>query len=359
MNLTLPPRLRRLMPWVGYPLFYLLALLVFVRCTFPYDRVGQRLVATFNAAQAEGRGRRLELESTHGHWVFGVKAKGIRLVTPAKPDPEEEKPSLPQVVEWDRAHASVGLLGLLFGTTRVAFGALSGPGALAGRFVDRSEERRMAVEVEAMPLDSIPLLQDSAGIPMEGALTGSIDLAFPDQELGKAEGTIKLTVEGCQLGDGKAKIRGFIALPKLDAGRLELDAEATAGRLKVKTLKAKGNDFELEASGQIRLKNSIERSVAELTMKYRFTEAYMGRNDMTRGLFGDPKTQKGGLMDLDPKVKRAKGADGYYSWRVSGELGSLTFQPDSAGSTSSRVRRARSRRPGSDSEDDGAEDEAE
>ena len=104
-----------------------------------------------------------------------------------------------------------------------------------------------------------------------------------------------------QLGDGKAKIRDTIALPKLDAGELVLEAEAADGRLKIDKLTAKGHDLELVADGRIRLRDPFDSSLAELNLRFKFSDAYTNKNDMTRGLFGAPGSNIPGLFDLNPE----------------------------------------------------------
>ena len=42
-------RLRKFLPWVGYPVFYLVVFALFTRCTFPYESVRDRVVAEFEA----------------------------------------------------------------------------------------------------------------------------------------------------------------------------------------------------------------------------------------------------------------------------------------------------------------------
>ena len=44
-------RLKKILPFVAYPLFYLVCLLVFFPITFPYDKLKERIVATFNSQQ--------------------------------------------------------------------------------------------------------------------------------------------------------------------------------------------------------------------------------------------------------------------------------------------------------------------
>ena len=49
MNERMKERLKRIAPKVGYPLFYLFCLVVFLSWTFPYEKLKERIVTTFNA----------------------------------------------------------------------------------------------------------------------------------------------------------------------------------------------------------------------------------------------------------------------------------------------------------------------
>jgi type II secretion system protein N len=154
--------------------------------------------------------------------------------------------------------------------------------------------------------------------------------------LSKAEGKISLKVLELAVGDGKAKIRDTIALPRIDAGELVLEAEVKGGQMKVTQLSATGPDLEFTADGTIRLRDQPELSTISMNVKFKFTERYGNKNDLTKSLLGSGGTP--GLFDLDPKNKRAKRPDGFYGWRVSGTMGKPTFTPSAhdTGTSSSR-----------------------
>ena len=150
--------------------------------------------------------------------------------------------------------------------------------------------------------------------------------------LGWSQATFASKVE---IGDGKAKIRNTIALPKLDAGEMTFTAEATDGRLKIEKFSAKGKDIEVVADGSVRLRDPMDQSLAELSLRFAFSDAYKNKNDITRGLFGAPGSSMPGLFDLDPKTKRAKRPDGFYAWRLVGPLGRMEPQPAPMGASGS------------------------
>src|SRR5208283_3890709 len=87
-------------PLVGYPLFYLLCLAVFAALTFPYDKLRQRVVATFNADQRATNGQQeLQIDEMSGYWLTGVRVRGVRILTASAMEPN--KP--PAKLEIDEA----------------------------------------------------------------------------------------------------------------------------------------------------------------------------------------------------------------------------------------------------------------
>jgi len=328
------PRLKKILKWVLYPLFYLVALVFSLAMTFPYDRLKDRLVAEFNSRQPAGSGSRLEVESMSGYWLSGVEAQGIRLTTEPSGPVEDGKPAKPHTVEISDVHVRVSLLRLIVGTTHVAFGGEAFGGNVSGYTSDAGGNRVISVELEDVNVNDLPVMRDAVGLPMEGKLTGTVELTLPESKLSKAEGKIDLKIADLAVGDGKAKIRNTIALPRVGAGELTLQAEASDGRLKIEKLGANGKDLELAADGSIRLRDPLDASLAELSMRFKFSDAFKKRNDTTKALFGDPGSPLPGLFDLDPKNKQAKRPDGFYAYRVTGPLNRIEAQPAPLGAAS-------------------------
>ncbi len=331
------PRLKKILKAAAYPLFYFTVLTIFILVTFPYERLKDRIVAEFNARQPAGEGTRLTIEEMSGYWLTGVEAQGVTLTTPPPaPAPGAEEPSKPRepkVVTIDDVHARVSFFRLLFGTVHVNFGAEAFGGEISGYTSDSGDARTIFVELEGVGVGDLPILPDVVGLPLKGALSGVVDLRLPESKLSKAEGKIEMRIADLTVGDGKAKIRDTIALPALAVGELELVSEVTDGRLKVDKFGAKGADIEVIADGSVRLREPFDTSLAELSLRFSFSDGYKNKNDMTRGLFGAPGSTMPGLFDLDPKTKSAKRPDGFYAWRLTGPLGRLDPQPAPMGAT--------------------------
>jgi type II secretion system protein N len=357
------PRTRLVIKVAGYPLFYTFALLLALRLCLPFDQIRERVVAEFNARSAKDSGYRLEVDDLSGYWLFGVSAKGVRLLAPgsgkeetAAPNPAPSSSAEPtkddaeksgeasrgkKLVEFEKLHVSVSPLRWLIGSLAVSFGGKALGGKLSGRFLDKKSVREVEIELEKVNLAQAGLLADTLNVPLGGAVSGTLELEAPERKLAKANGKLDLAIDDFSVGDGKTKLRGALALPKCSAGRLEIAAEVTDGKAKVTNFSGKGPDIEAAADGQIRLRDPFKTSQADLNLHYKFTERYMGKNDMTKALFGDPSSGRGGVMDFDPSVQKAKTPDGFYGWHVVGTLGGLAFQP---GATTTAAA-ARSKRP--------------
>jgi type II secretion system protein N len=311
------PRLKKVLVISGYVAFYFFSLVVFFYWTFPYERLRERIVRDFNARQTGPDAMRLELDELSSYWLSGIEAEGLRLVAPP-----EGKAKKPNVTTVESAHARLSLLALLIGRRSVSFGADAFGGSLDGNISDSDEERVVELEIDELDLGQTPMLAGLLGLPVTGALSGEIELVTPEARLSKAEGKISLKMTGLSVGDGKAKIRDIIALPKLDAGTLTLEAEVKAGTVKITQAAGSGPDLEVAADGTIRLRDQPGQSTLTLTSEFKFTDRYTNKDDITRALFGPS-----GAFDLDRKNRQAKRPDGFYSWRITGTLDKPHFTP--------------------------------
>jgi type II secretion system protein N len=335
-------RQKQILRAVLYPLFYLVVLALFFYWTFPFERVKDRLLVEFNSRQPAGPGVRMEIDDLDGYWFSGIEAEGVRLISPPPPvsadeaSEGEDKPKKspePKVVTIEQVHVRVSLLRLLFGTMHVSFGADAFGGEVRGSTSDAGNSRRIEIKLENVDLNELPMLSEMVGLPMTGAMSGTIELLLPEQKLSQAEGKISLKASNVTIGDGKAKIRDTIALPKLDAGELEIEAEVNEGRADIQKLGAKGADLELVSDGKLRMRDPFDSSLLELGLRFKFSDAYKNKSDMTRGLFGAPGSNVPGLFDMDPKNQRAKRPDGFYAFRVSGQMSKLDTQPAPLGAS--------------------------
>ena len=317
-------RLLKLAPWIGFPIFYLVCLVLFASWTFPYETLKERIILSFNQQQRETNGQQeLRIESLGSHWLSGVHAKGVHLVSPPS---EVGKP--PSDMKLDDVRARVSLLGLLVGNRVVSFKVSAFCGTIDGDYDDHGKEKRIDVDVDGIDIGQVEPITQALGVPLEGKITGQVKLTLPEGKASKANGAVTLESADTAVGDGKAKIKGVpLALPKMNLGALTLAAEAKEGILRVSKLAAGGKDIELSGEGRIQLREIASDSLCDVNLRFKVNDSYKGKNDTTKSIFGAPGATTGAMLDYDPKVKQSKRPDGFYGWHMRGQLGKPEFDP--------------------------------
>ncbi len=317
--------LRKYGKWVAYPLFYLFMFVLCLRLVFPYEKVRERIVASFNSQQHPGPGQQqLSIDEVGGWWLTGVRIKGIRIVSaPSEPG------GAPSEMKIDEARAKIGVLSAMIGHTDVSFHIDAFGGEIDGTFEDSAKERSVEAELEGVDFTQINALTDLLGLPVEGHAKGKLLLVMPEQKASKGSGTLTLDVADVAIGDGKAKLKNALDWPKLAVGPLSLTAEAKDGVLKITKLSAGGKDLELSGEGKVQMRDLASESTVDVNMKFKINDSYRSKSKLTEALFGAAGSTKGGDVDrFVPKMKSAHRADGFYAFRLQGLLGKLDPQPN-------------------------------
>jgi type II secretion system protein N len=308
---------------VGYPLFYLLCLSVFASLTFPYDKLKERIVYSFNEDQKGPAAQELQIADMSGYWLTGVRMKGVNLLSPPS---EPGKP--PSKITIDDATVRYAMLPMLFGGRHLNFSADAFGGNVDGSFVQDGNDKSLDLTIDSIDLGQVQPLVGLLGVPIEGKLGGTAHIRMPDGKASKGSGAVSLEAKGTAVGDGKAKLKGAIALTRLDVGTITFAAEAKDGVLKISKFLAGGKDIELQGDGRITMRELFVDALCDVQVRFRINDGYRSKNDMTKSLFGAPGSSAPALFDLaDPKVKQAKRPDGFYSWSVRGPIGRLDFFP--------------------------------
>lgn len=330
-------RLVRVAKLLAFPAFYLLCLAFFGYLTFPYARLKDRVIAEL---EKRGKpGQRIEIGKLGPYWLTGVELGNVKLHLPAEEaspasfpgSADFGAPSAPakeSVIVIDEAHARVRLLPLLLGRVRLDFWMSAFGGEIAGTVPVGTAKGSVEVEIDHVDVSKIEPLGQAIGIPIKGVATGKLLLEAPDGKFTKANGSFDLALADVVVSDGKTKIQGLIELPAAKLGDLVIKSEAKDGTLKITQLSANGTDLEMVGDGKIALREPWGEAVADIVLRFKFTDAYRGKNATTKSLLGDPTSNVPGLMEMQvPKMKRAKRPDGFYGWHILGPLRKLRFEP--------------------------------
>ncbi len=324
-------RLVSILKFLAYPALYMTCLILFFYLTFPWNRLKDRVVAeiALRAQKPKSSIQRVEIDDLDSYWFTGVEATGVRIYLPPSDDAasDKDKPT-ESVVKVDELNARLQILPLFIGRLRVKFWARAFNGEIKGMVPVGGASGPVEVQLEAVDLAYVDIIKDTLGIPIKGIATGKLELTAESGKFSKASGMLDLAINGVTVGDGKSKIKNQIALPEAKLGDLIITAEAKDGALKVTKFEANGADIELAGDGKVSVREPAGSSVADLYVRFKFTDAYRNKSDLTKMLLGAPGSSAPSLFELaDPRIKKSKRSDGFFGWHIHGPLGKLKFDP--------------------------------
>jgi type II secretion system protein N len=165
-------QLKKILPWLLLPVFYGVCLFLFAFVTFPFDKLKDKIVTSFNSQQKNGT-MELSIDELGSHFVTGVKAKGIKLTTAGDPGQP------PVDLKIDEAKARISVLGLLVGHRDLTYSFLLGGGEVSGSYEEHGKDRAIEVNIDNVDIGQVELVTSQLGVPMEGHLGGQVKFALP------------------------------------------------------------------------------------------------------------------------------------------------------------------------------------
>ncbi len=325
-------RLRRLGPKLGYPVFYLFCLIIFISWTFPYEKLRDRIVTSFNAQQrTSAQPQELQIDELDSSFLTGVKMKGVRLITPPN-----EAGKAPSVMSIEEARARISLLGLLVGNKNVSFGVDAFDGTIKGTYEDSGKTRAVDINFDGVEMARIDTIAANIGFPLDGKLFGNITLDLPEGKASKGNGVIALELRELNAGTAKELViktpMGPFTLPRLKIGNVQINGEAKDGNLKITKVSASGGDVDVTGDGKVQMREVASDAHLDVNLKFKINDAYRTKNDKTKLLFGAPGQKDKPMLEMDPKMAKSKTSDGFYTLRIGGSLARPDVQPGRGGS---------------------------
>ncbi|MBX3191226.1 MAG: type II secretion system protein GspN [Labilithrix sp.] len=327
MNDAMKERLRRWGARIVYPLFYLFCLIVFFSWTFPYEKLKERIVTTFNASQrSSANPQELQIEELDSSWLTGIKAKGVKLISPSA-DPS--KPATE--IKIDEARARISLTSLLIGNKDVSFRIDAFEGTIKGSFEDTGKERNVEVNFDGVDMGKIDAIAANVGFPLEGKLFGTLKLNLPEGKASKGNGNVNLEIRDMFAGNAKELTvktpLGPFTLPRLKVGTFSVVGEAKDGTLKISKAAASGGDVDVNGDGRVQLREVATEAHLDVNLKFKINDAYRNKNEKTKMLFGAPGSKDKPMLEMDPRMAKSKSSDGYYGLKIGGTLARPDPQP--------------------------------
>jgi len=309
------PGARKLAKWVGYPAWFFVCMVSFVYCTFPYDRVREKV----RVAIEESMNADVEIDDLSPSWVTGVEVTGLRIKTrPIRPS------DTPKTFLIDSLSARVGLLALVTGGVDLSYAIEVYGGEIEGSLEESGPNATVSIAFRGLDLSQVQTLREAIGLPLGGVVSGDANLTLVDRALSKSDGTIHLLGQGLRVGDGKAKLEipgfGGLTIDPIQIGDLQGELAVKAGKATISRLGAQGRDLELIGEGKVDLRDPLPASNVQAYIRFKILPAYTARNARMAPLVSG--------LDMMPTTKRAKRPDGFLGYRISGTFSrGLSFLP--------------------------------
>ncbi|MBK8251655.1 MAG: type II secretion system protein GspN [Polyangiaceae bacterium] len=347
----------RVLKWMIYPAFYFFCLVIFGYITFPFNSIKDRILGEIAKSSKGKNAPTVTIDQLDSYWLSGVEAEGIKIRIPADPATQgfgalasgpaygfgggstggASVPPKDSVIVVQEAHARARILPLLIGRVQLDFWANVFGGEISGTAPTGSSKGDVELTISDAKLSQVDPLQNLLEIPIDGKVNGALTLSPTDGKFNKSSGKLELSVKNIVLGDGKSKILGILAIPAAKVDELVVTGEADKGVMKITKFSAPGPDIEIEGDGKINLREPWAESSVDMYVKFRFTDAYRGKDATTKSLLGEPGSVAPGLIEMQAtKLKKAKRSDGFYGFHVHGKLKKLDFTPSATETSGSR-----------------------
>lgn len=303
---------------LGYTAFAVLAFVLGLFVTFPYDAIRARIVT-----EAAQQGLAVRIGSLRPG-LAGITATQVRLSSPPQPLSAETLASL---------ISGEGLLGAAELGEPVVLDsvavrpALFPPGVAVhanamGGTVDVSVglvgDTKVRLEADGLQASggNLPAF---TGMDMEGELNADLKLTLPKGDLALADGTLAMDTQGLVIKSGKVALPmgGGTAvpmdLPRVNLGALTGNLQFEKGLGTVQTLRLKSEDLEALATGTLKLGKKVEYSELGMDVNVKLDPDFQKR----LGLLG------AGVTILPPDTKDPS----FRAARLAGFLNRPTFLP--------------------------------
>jgi type II secretion system protein N len=293
------PGLRRLL----LPAGGIVAFLLFLVVTFPYDVLARRI-----EMEAQRAGAELTLGSVGAGGLASVRARDVRVrILPSSgsaPWPE---------LRFDRAVVSPDIFAMLLRRTSFGFSVTGYGGTARGHVALSNDPRQPGVSsfrLDASDVDLAALpLREMAGVSASGKLRMKADLpALLPVEV--ARGAVTLSLDDGTVTGGA--VMGF-AIPRTAVGRLDGSVSVEKGIARVEKTAARGGDVEGDMDGNVNLRPLLSLSQADLHLRFRPADRWLNENAAIKGMMG--------------LIQNARQGDGSYVFTFTGPLSRLQARP--------------------------------
>jgi type II secretion system protein N len=320
-----PPPVRRFARAAGYPAFAIFVMLTTFSAALPDDRIKDRLETLLSQDPTTQQPMGLGVDVKAGDLSMSLLRRGIsaeNVVLRTRPVRATDKPAR---YVLDTVKVNVGLFGLMFARPTYAFTIDAFKGLIEGTARVTMTDNHYHIEVSDVELGAMQGLQTALGPPLDGKLTGKLELEAPGRLLANSNGTLELDVDNVSFGDGKAKLvipgdafmSQGLTFPKVRLGKVAAAVTIEKGKARIDQFVAHSPDVDVTLEGYVDLRDPFPSSSLHLFLRFKLNEALVKRE----------ATLELATSGLSAQGKRP---DGFIGAQITGSFASPFFKADKA-----------------------------
>lgn len=241
----------------------------FVVLYFPFDLVIQHYLSSLTA-QTKGE-YRVAIGEIDPGVVFKTRFTKVQVY---------KKTSGVERLILDVPEMKVGVsyLSLLAGNLESSFIIKGTKGGVEGDLSVSKDDILMDAEFSQFSLSHVPYIKEMILLPLEGTVSGIVDMHWSTKEMNNTHGKVKLDLNDWKIAPGKigpfmgAELEvPMVVLSEKKGGKIELEIEK--GRVNMKQFLLPGPDLKLQLAGRIQLQPRFNLSRVTLSGSFNFSPA--------------------------------------------------------------------------------------
>lgn len=300
-----PTRIRQVLRYAGWSMFFVFWLAFFTLFKLPEDRLKSYIQGSLTAALGSRGITYTSVRSDLSLGIFGLsyQMKDVTLSIPGSETP----------AKFDSISVSPSLFSLLRGRMAGSFRVdTPGGGRLKGSASVAQTDLDLSVTAKEFDLGQTGLLALLAGIRGSGLIRGDINLDGDPSAPASMSGN--LSIELKKITIDAQSLQGF-PIPKLQISEGVAELDIKKGKVTVRNLRLgksdnAGDDIRAQVSGEVTLARQLGSSALNLKVQFKLSD-----------------NVKKSLVLLDALLGSGRQADGGYAFQLTGSLESPASSP--------------------------------
>ncbi len=269
---------RRLRGAAGYVALFIVVFFVFVWISLPTRAIAWRI-----GLAARDAGYIVEIEDLSISPLGGITLYNVTWTFQSS-----HSGQIPRKLELPEVEVDVSVLGLMFGNYDVEVDTRIDDATIHAAYNRNDTESTVQIKVTELPLYDVPKLQQSLNAPLVGLFALDVDLTLPENQFGKAVGSISIECSSCKVGDGETPLfvpgasgimsKG-VTLPEIDLGSLAGKLIVAEGKATTEKFETTSDDLTVKITGGMNLADPFSKSEFAFDLKLLITPALQDRSE--------------------------------------------------------------------------------